>query len=120
MLNNYLKIAIRILVRNKVYVAINVLSLGFALACCIWTYLNYNFRASFDTNHANTDNIYRVNSLRNVENSSQPWAVAPLPLAEAIAANQAGIERSARLYQKSAVVRKNENSFSETIYYADQ
>jgi putative ABC transport system permease protein len=119
MFNNYIKIALRVLLRNKVYVAINLLSLGFALACCVWSYLNYNFRASFDANHTGTENIYRINSLREVEHSSQPWGVSPLPLAEAALKDMPAIEQVARLYHKSVVVKKDDNALSETIHYAD-
>ncbi len=51
MLKNYLRIAARVSLRNKLYVAINLTGLGFALACCIWSYLNYDYRNSFDEIH---------------------------------------------------------------------
>ena len=51
MLKNYIKIAMRVLSRHKVYVALNVVGLGFALACCLLAYLNYEYRASFDLNY---------------------------------------------------------------------
>jgi ABC-type antimicrobial peptide transport system permease subunit len=69
--------------------------------------------------HAGTENIYRINSLREVEHSSQPWAVSPLPLAEAALTTIPAIEQVARLYQKSIVVKKNDNTLNETIHYAD-
>ena len=119
MLTNYLKIAFRVFYRNKVYVAINLLSLGFALAFCIWAYLNYSYRASFDSNHLNTENIYRINSMRDVENSPQPWAVIPLPLTEVSMNQSSEIEQVARLHRQNTVVKKDGNVLNETIHYAD-
>lgn len=120
MLRNYITIALRIFKRNKIYVAINLVSLGFALACCILAYLNYDYRARFDENHTHTQNIYRLNSLRNVDGQTQPWALSPLPLAEILVNNFSGAERFARLYSNGAVVKHNEHVFSEKIHYVDK
>lgn len=76
MFSNYFKIAFRVLWRNKVYVALNVVGLGFAIACCILAYLNYNYRAKFDKNHSQTENIYRLNSERKADGTKQTWCTA--------------------------------------------
>ena len=120
MFSNYLKITLRVLWRNKVYVVLNVVGLGFAIACCILAYLNYNYRANFDRNHAHTEHIYRLNSMRLVDGDKQPWGVVPLPLAQAIQKESAGTERIARLGSAVVVVRRGENTFSEPIHYADK
>lgn len=120
MLQNYFRIAARVLRRNKLYVAINLTGLGFALACCIWSYLNYEYRYSFDEVHRNTEAIYRLNSIRQVDGGTQPWAVTPLPLAEAVARDQAGVNRFARLHRAGATVRRREHVFREQIQYADR
>ncbi|GAB2586795.1 ABC transporter permease [Spirosoma areae] len=120
MFSTYLKIALRILWRNKVYVAINLVGLGFAIACCLLAYLNYNYRASFDSNHTQTEHIYRLNSLRVVDKGTQPWAVSPVPLAEAMQKSLAGVKRIARLHSANALVKRGENTFDERIHYADK
>ncbi len=60
MLNNFLKIAWRNLVRNKAYASINVLGLALSLTCgiLIFTLVSYHF--GIDRFHANADRIYRV------------------------------------------------------------
>ncbi|WP_290799462.1 ABC transporter permease [Flavihumibacter sp. UBA7668] len=120
MFTNYLKIAFRVLKRNKVYVILNVMGLGFAITCCILAYLNYNYRANFDQNHSNTKNIYRINSNRKIDGNSQPWGVTPLPLAQAINKKDSGIEGIARLSSASVIVKKQEDTFDERIFYADK
>lgn len=120
MLSNYLKIASRVLWRNKIYVTLNVIGLGFAIACCILAYLNYNYRANFDHNHVRTEHIYRLNSVRLVDGSKQPWAVIPLPLAQAMQQEPVGVERIARLSSAAVVVKIGENTFDEHIHYADK
>ncbi|GLU54379.1 FtsX-like permease family protein [Dyadobacter frigoris] len=120
MFSNYFKIAFRVLWRNKIYVILNVLGLGFAIACCILAYLNYNYRANFDKNHVNTQRIYRLNSTRLVDGNEQPWAVVPLPLAQVVQKELAGVARIARLSSAGVIVKHKDNTFKEHIYYADK
>ena len=120
MFRNYLKIAVRVLWKNKVYVAINLFGLGFALTCCILSYINYDYRASFDKNHTRTENIYRLNSVRNIDNSSQPWGITPVAIGEYLAKDMGEGGRIARLLGKNQVVKNKEEVFGETVYYADK
>lgn len=119
MIRNYFKIALRILSRHKTYVVLNITGLGFALACCIMAYLNYDYRASFDSTYTNTENIYRFNSKKVTEGSAQQWGVSPLALGETLAKSNSGVKRFARLYSTTGVVKNNENVFSERIYFSD-
>ncbi len=120
MLRNYLKIALRVLWRNKVYVVINVVGLGFAIACCLLAYLHYNYRANFDQNHRQANAIYRLNSLRVTDQGTQAWAISPMPLAEAMQNSVVGVERMARLYSTNVVVKRGMSTFTERLQYADK
>lgn len=120
MFKNYLKIAVRVLWQNKVYVLINLLGLGFALACCILSYVNYDYRASFDKNHKNTENVYRLNSIRDIEGSSQRWGITPLVIGEHLAKDISGMGRIARVFSDNVVVKNKEDVFSERVNYADK
>ena len=53
MLQNYLLITLRSIVKNKIFILINVLGMGIAVACCIVAYLNWEFSTNFDRNHTN-------------------------------------------------------------------
>lgn len=120
MLSNYFKIAFRVLWRNKIYVVLNVAGLGFAIACCILAYLNYNYRANFDRNHTHAQDIYRLNSERRVDGVMQTWGVVPVPLAQAMKKGGAGVEQIARLGSASVIVKHKEHTFDERIHYADR
>ena len=119
MIQNYFKIALRVLSRNKIFVALNIVGLGFALACCILSYLNYDYRASFDLNFTGTEDVYRLNAEKTVDQSTEQWGVTPLPLGEALAKNNSGVKRFARLYSTRGVVKNGQHVFSEHVYYAD-
>lgn len=120
MFSNYFKIAFRVLWRNKIFVALNVIGLGFAIACCILAYLNYNYRAKFDQNHLHTKDIYRLNSERQVDGTRQTLGVVPLPLAQAMQKEFPGAERIVRLSSAPVIVKYKDNTFDERIYYTDK
>lgn len=60
MLKNYLKTALRNLSRNKAYSILNVVGLALGIGCALVIFKVINFEKSFDTHHANYENIYRV------------------------------------------------------------
>ena len=60
MLRNYLTVAVRNLMRNKLYSAINVLGLSLGTACCLLILVFVHHETSFDALHGKGDRIYRV------------------------------------------------------------
>ena len=60
MIKNYLKIAWRNLLRNKVYSFITITGLAIGLAVCIQIVLYIGHEYSYDGFHKNIDNLYRV------------------------------------------------------------
>jgi putative ABC transport system permease protein len=81
MIKNYLKIAWRNLIKNKVHSAINIagLSVGMAVAMLIGLWIWDEL--SFNNNHKNSGAIAQV--IQNVTNNGevQTWQSVPLPLA---------------------------------------
>jgi putative ABC transport system permease protein len=62
MLQNYLKIALRNLLRNKVYSFINVLGLAIGVSACLVIFLLVSFELSFENFQPDRERIYRVTS----------------------------------------------------------
>ncbi len=86
MLKSYLKIALRNFYRNKVFVLINALGLGVALACCIVAYLNYDFSTGFNLMHVNKDKIYNVSITKEIEGQPVEYGISPITLGPVIKA----------------------------------
>jgi putative ABC transport system permease protein len=61
MIKNYIKTAIRTLLKNKGFTAINVLGLALGLATCLLIVFYVVDELSYDRYNANSDRIYRVN-----------------------------------------------------------
>ena len=96
MLRNYIKIAWRNLLRNKVYSAINVLGLALSLTCgiLIFTLVSYHF--GIDRFHANADRIYRVVMETHNEGVGHTSGVYS-PLGRVIRDEQTFAEKTARV-----------------------
>jgi putative ABC transport system permease protein len=90
MLRNYLRIAARILARNKLYTVINVLGLALGVCGCIVIWLVGSFERSFDRFHPDGDRIYRVVRGGKPGEQKDPNIIPPLP--EAIRASVPGLE----------------------------
>jgi len=84
MLINYLKIAFRQLIRNKIHSAINIIGLAIGLTCSILLLLWVNDELSFDKFHTNYQNLYRVVEMQQQNGEPFPVAVTPAPLANGL------------------------------------
>ena len=78
MLKNQLLITLRNMMKNKLYIFINIFGMGIAIACCIIGYFNYDFNASFDQHHKKASEIYRVGSVRKFQNELTAFGYAPI------------------------------------------
>ena len=90
MFNNYLKVTVRNLIKNQVYVSINIVGLGLALSCCIVAYLNSQFDWDFDKSHKKIDHIYHIHNLAERHGELREYGRVPFPMADAIRNDLAG------------------------------
>ncbi len=81
MFKNYFKTAWRNLWKNRFYTAINIFGLAIGLAVGIMILLWVQNELSYDSFHANADNIYKINSHIGSGTSAQVWSGSPAPLA---------------------------------------
>jgi putative ABC transport system permease protein len=93
MIRNYLKIAFRNLVKNKVFSAINILGLSAGLATCLLIMLYIFDENGYDKHHSGADRIFRVAA----SVKSDKWAAQPGPLAAALKEDFPEVEESTRM-----------------------
>lgn len=77
MLKNYLKTAIRNILRSKIFSFINILGMAVSLSVCLIVIQMIITMYTCDKFHENKDSIYRVKSFA----EGYEFATAPLPLA---------------------------------------
>jgi len=119
MLRNYLVITFRNLYKNRIFALINILGLGLALAICIVAYFNHMFAIQFDKHNVNYEDIYRVNSFRDMQGRDQEYGIVPATLGLEIKKDIPGIKKSARLFGSWSPVKVDRNVFTRSIYYVD-
>ncbi|NJB70229.1 putative ABC transport system permease protein [Saonia flava] len=122
MFKNYVKIAWRNLVKNKMYSAINLTGLTIGMTCFILIALFIQFETSFDKNHEKADWIYRIAQQQkgNEYRGTDLFALAPLPLSEALMADFPEVESVTNLNLGGGLLVKNNKSFAERGLYTDE
>nr|WP_299071679.1 ABC transporter permease [uncultured Allomuricauda sp.] len=121
MLKNYLKIAWRNIVKNKVYSIINIGGLAIGLGCFLLITLYIIKELSYDSYHEKGDQIYRVLHHSNLEDTSSAWVWGNAPVGPALKADFPEILEKVQFSGQSAILLKyGENAFQENdCFYAD-
>jgi putative ABC transport system permease protein len=98
MFKNYLKIALRNLLKNKLFTAINIAGLVISMVVALLI-LNYvSFERSYDTMHENANDIYRVESQFYEGNTlTDDWATASFGYGSAMKEHIPGIKDFVRI-----------------------
>lgn len=104
MIQNYFKIALRNLFKNKVFSLINILGLSIGMACCMLILLWVSHELSYDKHHENAEDIYRVWTTFILPEEEMQYAGTPGPMAPNLKAEFPEIKAATRL-----VVPFNEN-----------
>ena len=101
MLRNYLKIAVRNILKYKTFSAINIFGLAVGMSVCMLIIMLVADQMMNDRHNKRADRIYRVNSIPfydgNREQRGNENATTALPLKEELLTNYTGIEKAVRL-----------------------
>ena len=119
MIKNYLKVAIRYLVRYKQYTAINILGLAVGITCCILIMLFVRSEFSYDKFHSKAERIYRVWEHEKYEGQDFINTATPLIMASALQSTYPEIEATCRIFGFTPMVRIGHSSFSESARLVD-
>src|SRR4026207_958377 len=123
MFKNYFKTALRSLIRNKLYTALNIAGLTFGISCFLLIGLYLFDELTFDQQHKNADRIYRVIEHKTVNGESTTIAGAGYKLAEESKKVIADIENTTRIVRTgraNLINPENPVYFQETVTTANQ
>lgn len=84
MLKNYLKIAWRTILKNKLSSSINILGLSVGIGACMAILIFVRYESTFDEYHSKSEHIYRVVHHNKLPNQTLYWNTTAYPLAEAL------------------------------------
>ncbi|HZI25850.1 MAG TPA: ABC transporter permease, partial [Chryseolinea sp.] len=119
MLRNYILITLRNIIKNKVFILINVFGMGIAIACCIVAYLNWEFSANFDKNHVHAKSVYRVQAFQDYQGQRSRHALAPTALGLIVDQNFSEVENVVRYDVAKNNFRIGDEVFQSSVAYAD-
>jgi len=127
MFKNYLKIALRNLLRNKGYTFINVAGLAIGIACCIVVFEFVQSEVRYDTYHELGDRIYRIATRAVLMSTGEEEVVADSPFlwGPAMKRDYPGVADFVRFSEATRPsdpweIRAGEIAFSESkILFAD-
>jgi putative ABC transport system permease protein len=118
MFKNYLKIAVRNLIRHKTYSFINIAGLAVGMASCFLILLYVLDEASYDRYHEKADQIFRV--LKINKDGGEFSARTSFSLAPTLKNDFPEIINTARIFTNSVMVVNGGKSFKEDFFFADQ
>ena len=122
MIANYLKVAIRNLMRNKTFSAINILGLAIGMACCMLILLYVQDELSYDQHHKNAHRIYRLAEEVHVRGETRRFALTSFPMGPALVQDYPTVLDAVRFrrFDEKLLVGNRLNQFYERgVLFAD-
>lgn len=129
MFKNYYKVAIRNLMRHKMYSAIKIGGFALGVAACILIALFLQQELSYDKNYADGDRIYRIINQWNESGNEGKWPSMTAPFAGVVRNEIPEVEMVGRIIPRNWFlggsnlfrgVNQTQSTFEERFVYADQ
>jgi putative ABC transport system permease protein len=95
MLRNYIKVALRNIVKHKTFSFINIFGLALAMSVCLLVILMLSDQLRYDRFNTKKDRIYRV--ITYTPSGRQPYATSPFPSGPYLKSNYPAIEEAVSL-----------------------
>ena len=120
MLRNYLIIAVRNLMKQKIFTFINVFGLAVGVACCMILGLYVHREWSYERHHPNAEQIYRVvrENIDEVGNRSFTTGTSGA-LNQLLQSDVPGIRSSVRVRRNRSLVSTDTQGFQQKFCQAD-
>lgn len=122
MFYNYLKIAIRNILRFKGQSFVKIFGLSIGIAACLFIYLFVADELSFDKFHENGEQLFRFVQIQYDKESGKETELDPFippPVGPEILVSIPEIKHQTRFVNGSGVVRYKDNIFRESLALAD-
>ena len=121
MLKNNFKVALRSILKNKVFSFINItgLAIGIAASLLILQYVNYEL--SYEEHNAISERVYRLKTNRyNQGELSTEWASGVVSIGHVLKEKMPEVETYGRLTQRNTIISKGEQEFRESrVFFAN-
>ncbi len=122
MLKNYLRIAVRHLLRQPGYAALNILGLTLGIVSSLVILLYLNQELSFDSHHQEADLIYRISSrFEESDGTKDNWVSTQMPLGPMVKETFAEVNQYVRFMSqgRARLESNNISYYVEDMYLVD-
>ncbi|HVX48900.1 MAG TPA: ABC transporter permease [Chitinophagaceae bacterium] len=126
MFTSYLKTAVRFLLKNKIFSLINILGLTLGTLCCLYILLYVADEYSYDRQHKNAEDIYRidVHSISKNRGYEDDWSTTVAPVAALMKRDFPEVEQFTRVVpflgiDKQLLAYKNKSFYETDAVYVD-
>lgn len=107
MIQSYLKIALRQILKNKFYAIINISGLAFGLTASLFMGLYVHDELTYDQFHTNYADIYQVGYHVNFGGQDFKSGKSSVPMGMALMNTVPGVDQATRLFRKENLVMRN-------------
>ncbi len=125
-LRNYVTLAVRNLLRQKIYTAINIAGLAIGMSCCLIILMIVADELSYDRFHKNADRLYRVTLDAHVQDREFITARSSGPVAPSLRETLPEVEAATHIRARGGTpvsdcaVRYGDKAFNEyLLFFAD-
>lgn len=119
MIQSYIRIALRYLIKHRVYSLINILGLAAGITSCVLIFLFAKHELTYDAFHRDADRIFLVQKHRTTALGLKILGDTWTPLLPALIRDVSGVENGVRMWSSKRWVQLNERKFEEEVTYAD-
>jgi putative ABC transport system permease protein len=113
MIKNYFKVAIRNLLRNRVFSFINIMGLAVGMTACFLIFQYVRFESSYDSFHSHADRIYRVVGDIKTPTETVSTGLTVTPIAPNLKKDFPEIEDAVRLSRDGILVHRGNIKYQE-------
>jgi putative ABC transport system permease protein len=97
MIKNYLKIAIRVIKRQKLFSVLNIVGLAVSLTCAFLILLHVKDELSYETNFPKADRLYRIQTNSKYGSTFRNWGASAPGLGPVLKETLPEVENTARI-----------------------
>ncbi|MEP2669884.1 MAG: ABC transporter permease [Cyclobacteriaceae bacterium] len=119
MIKSHFQLALRNIIKHKLFSLINIAGLSLGLTAAIILFLFAKYQLTYDQYHTHADDLYIVYKERITPTGVQPTYDTWHPLLGQLMTDFPEIKSGTRINESGVMVEANGNRFNESCYYVD-
>jgi putative ABC transport system permease protein len=111
MFRNNFKIAVRTILKQRMYAVLNILGLGVGMASCLLISFYVSEETSYDQFYKDAENVYRITTSLKIDGDESLFATAPPPLGPLVLQQIPEVTSMVRLYKGGDMTMRADHDF---------